>query len=140
MRVGCFLAGCCAGIESDLPWAVEVPSEAPLGGLLGALIAKDPGHVHPTQVYELVAVLVAAGVAGAVARRVGMRAGGQAAAFTVLFLGYRAAAQLLREPSPGAALPPEVVVAGYALVAMAALVVAVGRMPGSLGQMARSTG
>jgi phosphatidylglycerol:prolipoprotein diacylglycerol transferase len=35
-RVGCFLAGCCYGIESQLPWAIE------LHGV----------HRHPTQLYE----------------------------------------------------------------------------------------
>ena len=140
MRVGCFLAGCCAGIESDLPWAVEFPSEAPLGGLLGAIIAKDPEHVHPTQLYELVAVLLAAAAAGILARRAGLRPGGQAAVFAALFLGYRAAAQLLREPSPGALLPPEAIVAAYALVAVAALLVAAGRLPGALRPIARSAG
>ena len=129
VRVGCFLAGCCAGVESDLPWAVVFPSEAPLGGLLGAVIAKEPQHVHPTQLYELVAVLVAGLASGAVARRAGLRAGGQAAVFAALFLAYRAVAQLLREPSPGAALPTDTIVAGYAIVAVAALAVALASMP-----------
>ena len=35
-RVGCFLAGCCYGIESHLPWAVEMHGV----------------HRHPTQLYE----------------------------------------------------------------------------------------
>ena len=35
-RIGCFLAGCCYGVECDLPWAV------PLAG----------AHRHPTQIYE----------------------------------------------------------------------------------------
>ncbi len=35
-RLGCFLAGCCYGTETDIPWAVE---------LHGA-------HRHPTQLYE----------------------------------------------------------------------------------------
>jgi phosphatidylglycerol:prolipoprotein diacylglycerol transferase len=42
-RVGCFLAGCCHGTETDLPWAVvftDPRSAAPLGVPL-----------HPTQLY-----------------------------------------------------------------------------------------
>lgn len=35
-RLGCFLAGCCYGIESHLPWAVE----------------SHGVHRHPTQLYE----------------------------------------------------------------------------------------
>jgi len=38
-RVGCFLAGCCWGLSSDLPWAVALPH---LGD----------EAVHPTQLYE----------------------------------------------------------------------------------------
>lgn len=43
-RLGCFLAGCCYGCRTDLPWGVSFPrgSEA---WLLG-------GPVHPTQLYE----------------------------------------------------------------------------------------
>lgn len=37
-RIGCFLSGCCHGIESTLPWAVKY--------------AHLPAAVHPTQLYE----------------------------------------------------------------------------------------
>ncbi len=37
-RVGCFLAGCCGGTHSDLPWAVPSP--------------RHEGLVHPVQLYE----------------------------------------------------------------------------------------
>jgi phosphatidylglycerol:prolipoprotein diacylglycerol transferase len=42
-RFGCFLAGCCHGIPSNLPWALSFPN-----GLY-------PIHVkvHPTQLYEM---------------------------------------------------------------------------------------
>ncbi|MEP5611567.1 MAG: prolipoprotein diacylglyceryl transferase [Cyclobacteriaceae bacterium] len=43
-RLGCFFAGCCHGIESDLPWAVtfsHLASQAPLNTAL-----------HPTQLYS----------------------------------------------------------------------------------------
>jgi phosphatidylglycerol:prolipoprotein diacylglycerol transferase len=129
VRVGCFLAGCCAGVETDLPWAISFPDAAPVGGLLGKLVPPEPGHVHPTQLYELVAVLAAALISGALARRTGLGDGGRAAMFATLFLGFRAAAQVLREPSPGAVLEPAAISAAYAVVAAAALVLAVGRIP-----------
>jgi len=37
-RLGCFLNGCCYGIDSDLPWAVRFPF--------------FESKVHPTQLYE----------------------------------------------------------------------------------------
>ncbi len=43
-RLGCFSAGCCYGIETDLPWGVvfsDPHSLAPLGA-----------PIHPTQIYE----------------------------------------------------------------------------------------
>jgi phosphatidylglycerol:prolipoprotein diacylglycerol transferase len=52
-RLGCFLAGCCAGRPTDVPWAVVFPD--------------DPGlSVHPVQLYEGVAL---AGVAALLWRR-----------------------------------------------------------------------
>jgi phosphatidylglycerol---prolipoprotein diacylglyceryl transferase len=129
VRVGCFLAGCCAGIEADLPWAVAFPSDAPAGGLLGAVLTHPPERVHPTQLYELVAVLVAAGLAGLVARRARLAAGGRAAVFAALFLGFRAADQALRAPSPGAVVPADAITAVYTIIAIGAIAVAVGRLP-----------
>ena len=41
-RTGCFLAGCCYGIATDMPWAVQYPE-----GKLAAL-----GAVHPVQLYD----------------------------------------------------------------------------------------
>jgi phosphatidylglycerol:prolipoprotein diacylglycerol transferase len=38
-RIGCFLRGCCFGIPSDLPWAVNYGN----------------GGVHPTQIYHSIA-------------------------------------------------------------------------------------
>jgi len=44
-RLGCFLAGCCYGTPSDLPWAVKFDS---------FLVARDFRniHLHPTQLYS----------------------------------------------------------------------------------------
>ncbi len=45
-RMGCFFAGCCYGMETDLPWGIEFPvvehSRAPSGV-----------HLHPTQLYAV---------------------------------------------------------------------------------------
>ncbi len=41
-RCGCFMNGCCYGVETSLPWGLHFP-HMPAGI-----------HVHPTQVYELI--------------------------------------------------------------------------------------
>ena len=43
-RLGCFLAGCCYGLASDLPWAVEFTDPNSLAPL--------HIHIHPTQLYS----------------------------------------------------------------------------------------
>ncbi|MFA5097142.1 MAG: prolipoprotein diacylglyceryl transferase [Candidatus Margulisiibacteriota bacterium] len=43
-RIGCFLRGCCSGVECSLPWAVRFPGEELF--------------VHPTQLYSSLAGLV----------------------------------------------------------------------------------
>ena len=48
-RLGCFFAGCCYGIASDVPWAVtysNTGSQAPLNTPL-----------HPTQLYSSILIL-----------------------------------------------------------------------------------
>lgn len=68
-RIGCFLAGCCFGTPTSLPWGVRYATGTPpfeaqsAGGLLEA--AADVSHaVHPTQLYEAaLAVLLAAALA-----------------------------------------------------------------------------
>jgi len=57
-RLGCFMAGCCAGRPADLPWAVRFTDPQCLvgPGLLGVAL-------HPTQLYEVFANLgIAAGL------------------------------------------------------------------------------
>jgi len=46
-RLGCFLAGCCRGIPTSVPWAMSFPN--------GALPTSD--RVHPTQLYEMIIYL-----------------------------------------------------------------------------------
>lgn len=51
-KLGCFLAGCCDGAPSSLPWAVVFPADGQ---------ARNPGvPVHPTQLYDAAAALIAA--------------------------------------------------------------------------------
>lgn len=49
-RIGCFLNGCCYGIPTNLPWAVQFPSEAVPGTL------TPPSH--PVQIYAFFISLV----------------------------------------------------------------------------------
>jgi phosphatidylglycerol:prolipoprotein diacylglycerol transferase len=50
-RLGCFAAGCCWGVECDLPWAVTFHDPVAFG-LTG--VPLEVG-LHPTQLYESVA-------------------------------------------------------------------------------------
>lgn len=52
-RIGCFLAGCCYGKPTDLPWGVAFTDPHSLVGreYFGV-------HLHPTQLYETLANLV----------------------------------------------------------------------------------
>lgn len=47
-RLGCFAAGCCWGVECDLPWAVRFHDPA-AWNLTGVPLEKG---LHPTQLYE----------------------------------------------------------------------------------------
>lgn len=49
-RVGCFLAGCCYGRPTDLPWGVVFPD--------------TKGPAHPTQLYDAAAALAIALILG----------------------------------------------------------------------------
>jgi phosphatidylglycerol:prolipoprotein diacylglycerol transferase len=54
-RLGCFLAGCCHGIPTDVPWGMSFPpgSPAAYAFLDRALAGRLPSPpVHPTQLYE----------------------------------------------------------------------------------------
>lgn len=50
-RIGCFMAGCCYGAETNLPWAVtHCPNSC-----LGDACCK---YVHPTQIYSSIAAAI----------------------------------------------------------------------------------
>jgi len=53
-RLGCFLAGCCHGAPTSLPWGVLFPAGSPAS-------VRYPGMpVHPSQLYESVALALLA--------------------------------------------------------------------------------
>ena len=64
MRVGCFLNGCCFGKPTSLPWGISVPflSQAHSAQVDPSNIFSimSISHVHPTQIYEMLAALTAA--------------------------------------------------------------------------------
>jgi phosphatidylglycerol:prolipoprotein diacylglycerol transferase len=45
-RIGCFLAGCCFGTPTDLPWGVKFPPESHAGSYYPA------EALHPAQLYD----------------------------------------------------------------------------------------
>jgi len=57
VRVGCFLAGCCFGVPSNLPWAVSFPTPSPAldeqirVGIVNSHAVKSI-PVHPFQLYS----------------------------------------------------------------------------------------
>jgi phosphatidylglycerol:prolipoprotein diacylglycerol transferase len=56
-RLGCFMAGCCFGIPSNLPWAVRFPPHSPAHSAHLAQGFISGNHelslpVHPLQLYE----------------------------------------------------------------------------------------
>lgn len=51
-RIGCFLNGCCFGLPSNLPWAVVFPESCSAGSVY------PHQHIHPTQLYETLAMVV----------------------------------------------------------------------------------
>ena len=57
-KIGCFLAGCCHGAPTDVPWSVIFPVES---------VCTRPGTpLHPTQLYDAgAALLIGAGLLAA---------------------------------------------------------------------------
>lgn len=50
-RIGCFFAGCCHGMKTDLPWGVVFPAGSQASRVFGDGLHPSPA-VHPTQLYE----------------------------------------------------------------------------------------
>jgi phosphatidylglycerol---prolipoprotein diacylglyceryl transferase len=94
-RAGCFLAGCCFGRPTGLPWGVHFPAASPAGRAF-------PGEaVHPTQLYYLLAFLLVAGFLWLGRRR--LRGRGMAAAAGLFGVGiaYAAITTLRGDLGPG---------------------------------------
>jgi len=113
MRVGCFLAGCCYGVESTLPWAVEFPYGSPAQlqsqgqeqtGAFGLFDFVTTPTVHPTELYELVACLAAAALAGYLLHR-RLDPGVAFLSATIVFCLARLANHFVRVPSPTDEIP-----------------------------------
>lgn len=50
-RIGCYMNGCCFGNVCDVPWGVVFPESS----LAGSVYPHQ--HIHPTQLYETLAML-----------------------------------------------------------------------------------
>lgn len=86
-RWGCFFNGCCYGVESSLPWAVDF---------------GDGVRRHPTQVYESLFHVVMAGVLIAIVQRGWMRHQ-RLKFFLLAYFAYRFLTEFIR-PEPAGAL------------------------------------
>jgi phosphatidylglycerol:prolipoprotein diacylglycerol transferase len=81
-RVGCFLNGCCFGKESSLPWACVFPSDSLAGSVMHGL------HLHPVQIYAVIAnVIIAIVLYGLLRRR--LPAGSVFASLLVIYGAWR---------------------------------------------------
>jgi phosphatidylglycerol---prolipoprotein diacylglyceryl transferase len=87
-RFGCFAAGCCYGLPTDLPWGVRFHD---LGDPAGVLR-------HPTQLYEATFHLAAAACL-LVLKREGLFRGQLIKLYFVIYFAYRFATEFLR-PEP----------------------------------------
>ena len=135
VRVGCFLAGCCYGIRTEMFWGVTFPAGSPahVQNILDNPILALAGlqAVHPTQLYESAAALAAATIAGWFL----VRRSPSGTAFSAFVLCYAAARWILfylrPQPESGGLLPcfQPVACATAMLVALGFLLLR-GRMAG----------
>jgi phosphatidylglycerol:prolipoprotein diacylglycerol transferase len=89
-RLGCFLNGCCYGTKCDAPWAMSFKDEA---GLIH-------DHVHPTQLYAMVAALAIFAVLAWRERQPRLRYRGELLPlFSVLYGIYRFVVEVWRAQS-----------------------------------------
>lgn len=109
-RVGCFLNGCCFGIESDLPWAVIFPKGSIVhlyylagGGQSDALDLRylsGPPPVHPTQLYELAGAILAAIISSVLLKKK-LPPGVPFLSGAVIYTAIRLVTQFFRAPASG---------------------------------------
>ena len=87
-RIGCFIAGCCYGQVTTVPWGIEFPTAHDTQGILR----------HPTQLYE-VAFHFAAAIMLIVMDRKQWLVGNQLKAYLIAYLVYRFLSEWLRPES-----------------------------------------
>lgn len=88
-RIGCFVAGCCYGRVTTVPWGVSFPLAQDEAGILR----------HPTQLYEVVFHILAA-IILAIMDRKRWLVGNQLKAYLIAYLFYRFLSEWLRPESP----------------------------------------
>lgn len=87
-RIGCFMAGCCFGNVTEVPWGIHFET------------ASDPPEVlrHPTQLYEVAFHWIAAVVLLVAAKRRWVE-GNQLKAYLIVYLAFRFFTEWLRPES-----------------------------------------
>jgi phosphatidylglycerol---prolipoprotein diacylglyceryl transferase len=102
-RLGCFVNGCCFGVETDLPWGVVYPAGSPahFHQIAGDAMAMFHGcrAVHPTQIYEMLAAGVAALLAFVLWHR-NLPSGVPFLAAAIVFTSFRWVIDPLRAHNP----------------------------------------
>ena len=88
-RIGCFIAGCCFGQVTTVPWGVSFPMAHDAPGILR----------HPTQLYE-VAFHFGAALVLLVLDRKSWLVGNQLKAYLIAYMVYRFLSEWLRPESP----------------------------------------
>lgn len=126
LRVGCFLRGCCFGVETDLPWGVKFPllSPAHLHQMAEHGNFLEVMAVHPTQLYELFfALLLAALAFRGIKRR--WPAGSVTVMFLTSFSIFRFFNYFLRVNPEGFSAPGYLYPAFYLLLFAAGVIILV---------------
>jgi phosphatidylglycerol:prolipoprotein diacylglycerol transferase len=138
-RVGCFLAGCCFGRMTSVPWAVTFPrgSDAHAYQVVTNLnvLFTGPQPVHPTQLYESAAALFGAVLAVWLLRSKATP-GSAFLAFLAWYAAFRTANEFMRAPSLGSSVPHWFFPALYGFVTLAAAALMVYRRHAGPSQLA----
>src|SRR5215475_16008013 len=95
-RIGCFMAGCCWGVECDRPWAVTFTNPA-AHELVGVPLNV---RLHPTQLYEAFAEFVIFAILYRQVRRP-HRAGSVIGLYLILYSAVRFVVEFFRNHEQG---------------------------------------
>ncbi len=100
-RIGCFLAGCCYGRPTDLPWGVSFPVGSIAQYTWSELQHRIPAHeptppLHPTQLYEAILGFFIGGLL-LVAYRKGARPGSILAGYLLAYPLVRFILEMVRD-------------------------------------------